>query len=91
MPPLESVVAPASLAVREPLALEVMVLLMVDELGLMGSWAPQGWSCRQADEQVLSPLQAVTHWLPHSWQMKKGSVWVYWVMLGLRPSPHSQE
>jgi hypothetical protein len=68
-----------------------MVLLMVDELGLMGSWAPQGWSCRQEDEQALSPLQPVTHWLPHSWQTKKGIVWVYWVTLGLRPSPHSQE
>ena len=89
MPPLESVVAPASLAVR--LALEDMVLLMVEELGLMGSWAPQGWSCRQEDEQALSPLQPVTHWLPHSWQTKKGIVWVYWVTLGLRPSPHSQE
>ena len=89
VPPLESVVAPASLAVR--LALEDMVLLMVEELGLMGSWAPQGWSCRQEDEQALSPLQPVTHWLPHSWQMKKGIVWVYWVTLGLRPSPHSQE
>jgi hypothetical protein len=83
------VVAPASLAVR--LALEDMVLLMVEELGLMGSWAPQGWSCRQEDEQALSPLQPVTHWLPHSWQMKKGIVWVYWVTFGRRPSPHSQE
>jgi len=89
VPPLESVVASESLAVR--LALEDMVLLMVEELGLMGSWAPQGWSCRQEEEHALSPLHPVTHWLPHSWQMKKGIVWVYWVTLGRRPSPHSQE
>jgi hypothetical protein len=35
VPPLLSVVAPASLAVLE--LLEDMVLLMVEELGLMGS------------------------------------------------------
>jgi hypothetical protein len=34
VPPLPSVVAPASLAVRE--LLDVMVLEMVEELGLMG-------------------------------------------------------
>jgi hypothetical protein len=71
--------------------LEDMVLVMVEELGLIGSWAPQGWSCLQAEAQVLSPLQAVTHWLPHSWQMKYGKVWVYWVTLGERPSPHTHE
>jgi len=39
----------------------------------------------------LSPLQPATHWLPHSEQMKYGKVWVYWVTLGERPSPHTQE
>jgi hypothetical protein len=89
VPPLESVVAPASLAVRD--ALEDMVLEMVEELGRMGLWAPQGWSCLQAEEQVLSPLQLVTHWLPHSWQTKKGMVCVYSVTLGERPSPQTHE
>lgn len=91
VPPSEPVVAPALLlAVRE--AVELMVLLMVEELGLMGSCAPQGWFSRQADAQVLSPWpQLATHWFPHSWQTKKGMVWVYCVTLGEMPSPHTQE
>jgi hypothetical protein len=40
---------------------------------------------------VLSPLQPFTHWLPHSWQTKKGIVWVYSVTLGENPLLHTQE
>jgi len=34
------------------------------------------------DEQLLSEPQLATHWVPHSWQMKYGSVWEYSVRLG---------
>lgn len=39
---------------------------------------------------MLLPLQPVTHWLPHSWQMKKGSVCEYCVMLGETLFSHTQ-
>ena len=37
---------------------------------------------RQESAHLLSPLHFFTHWLPHSWQMKKGRVCEYWAMLG---------
>jgi hypothetical protein len=40
-------------------------------LGLKGSWAPHGWSARQADWQALSEEgQFFTHWEPHSVHVK---------------------
>lgn len=54
----------------------------VDRLSRFGCCAPHGWSSRQSEAQRLLPLHLATHWLPHSWQMKKGSVRLYSEMLG---------
>lgn len=69
--------------------LEAVPDAVVDELVLLagvGSKAPQGWSCRQSPAQSLSEPQAFTHWLPHSWQTKYGSVKEYSETLGVLPS-----
>jgi len=43
---------------------------IVEVFTRVGSWAPQGWSVRQEDEQaLLANPQAVTHWLAASVQM----------------------
>ena len=57
---------------------------------LPGFCAPHGWSWRQALMQAVSPPQLLAHWLPHSWQMKKGRVWENSVTLGLLPSAQMQ-
>lgn len=59
-------------------------------LTFSGFCAPHGLSWRHDDEHALSPLQAATHWLPHSWQTKYGSVSEYSVTFGRLWSPHRQ-
>lgn len=54
-----------ALAVALTASVPVTVAVVLYFLGLL---APQGWSCRQEEAQVLLPLQSSTHWLPHSWQ-----------------------
>lgn len=45
----------------EPVADAVDAEELSEALPLKGSWAPQGWSSRQADTQVLSPPQFSVH------------------------------
>lgn len=95
-PPSPPVVAPACPpADPVPLALTLTVILIIllDAVlvfTLTGSRAPQGLFERQSLAQVLSPPQLLTHWLPHSWQVKKGRVCEYWVRLGERPLEQMQ-
>lgn len=71
-----------------PVAAAVVVLKVA--VTLVGFWAPQGWSSRQLLEHALSEPQALTHWVPHAWQVWKGSVREYSDMLGWRPSLQTQ-
>lgn len=72
----------------EALGVGVRVAVVLTRLG---SCAPQGWSCRQADWQVESPLQFLTHWSLAVVQMKYGMVWVYSEELGDWPLLQTQE
>lgn len=56
----------------------------------VGFRAPHGWFCRQSLAQAESLPQPVTHWLPHSWQMKKGRVSEYSERFGDRPLSQTQ-
>lgn len=66
---------------------EVVLLVLFSSFGLR---APHGWSSRQEEAQALSLPQPATHWLPHSWQTKYGSVREYSVILGCWPLPQRQ-
>lgn len=78
---------PVKIVVPSSVLLAVGVIVALPEavfvFGPSGSLAPQGWSCWHDAWQALSVEgQFLTHWVPHSWQTKKGSVRVYSVMLG---------
>jgi len=68
-------------------AVVVLVACMVALLVLLtrvGFKAPQGWSWMHAEEQLLSWPHAFWHWIPHSWQTKKGRDKEYSETLGWR-------
>lgn len=54
-------VAPSELVEEAVPLVEVAVAVLLVLLAGEGSSAPQGWSCRQAEEQELELPQAATH------------------------------
>jgi len=80
---------PVKICVGSPVAVDGIVELAV-EFGLEGLRAPHGWFCRQSLEHGGLPIpQALTHWLPHSWQVKKGRVREYSDTFGWSPLPQT--
>ncbi len=88
-PPRPSYTCPALEVAAAPVAVGVLVDDVV-VLTRVGFRAPQGWFCRQSLAQAASPLQPVTHWLPHSWQIKNGRVSEYSERFGDMPFSQTQ-